>query len=153
MHKAIEDGDHASLSTVFASMRPNPESEPPDGIRALARAAQRGDTEAIAVLLLHANPNARDRDGATPLMWACKMGHDKAAFMLLDGSDPNALDAKGRSAADHARGSRPRPWSQTIQDWQNAGREQGAIAAALVNPPDSEPCGVEPAPRTTRQRL
>jgi ankyrin repeat protein len=154
LHQAVEDRDHQSLASVISHFSPNLESEPPDGIRVLARAAQRGDTESIALLMARSKPNARDQLGMTPLMWACKLGHDKAAMMLLDASDPMAVDARGRTAADHARGARPRLFAKTIEDWQRSGLERIAIASSIGEQTieKSEP-PVQERPRSARTRL
>lgn len=153
LHKAVEDRDHLSLSTILLHFSPNLESEPPDGIRVLARAAQRGDTESIALLLGKANSLARDRLGMNPLMWACKLGHQKAAMQLLDSSDPMALDARGRSAAEHAREARAPHFSQIIDAWQCSGRESLSLAHALGEPRPhlSKNCSERQPPRATHR--
>ena len=77
------------------------------GRTALSHAAEKGNTEALRVLLTRGDAvvNLADRQGMTPLMYAAASGSDPRALeLLLDhGAKTGRKDTKGRGALWHAK--------------------------------------------------
>jgi ankyrin repeat protein len=80
--------------------------EPHYGWTALIRAAYRGCTDIVRLLLLdrRTDPNLQDYDGCTALMFASIHGHiDAVRLLLLDhGADPNLQTGAGWTALNWA---------------------------------------------------
>lgn len=74
------------------------------GFTALHRAALRGDTAIISLLLDQGADTEQINDyGETPLMYACKRGNPRNVDLLLEaGSCLDAADHQGRKAVHHA---------------------------------------------------
>lgn len=76
-----------------------------DGFTALCRAAARGDTSVIKLLLEHgADIHARSLTGETPVMCAAKLGESPAAleFLINSGGNLYDRDSLGRLLIHHA---------------------------------------------------
>lgn len=109
-HKAVMHAVHAGEHklTELLNSGASVDAANSEGKTALMKAADKGRTDAVQLLLKHgAQVNQRDAEGRTPLMYAADEGHTEVVRLLLAaGADPQARDKEGETALTMAEEER-----------------------------------------------
>jgi hypothetical protein len=100
LSSAVADGDALAVAALLAAGSHADTPLSPVGETPLMRAAARGYTEVVRVLLdAGADLNAQRADGFTPLILAVFFGHEEVVRLLVErGADPSARTRLGMTA-------------------------------------------------------